>query len=402
MRAMSPANTVLRLESTVNNEDATDNQQTVANQEATALQGAVSSQVSVASQMAIASDRYRSVATLPRKRGTPNGSKNKRKQDQTAVDKPTSKRARKPGTGSKHRRSLDTAMIVETVQLAPTDSTESTTVATTHPGTVANQPAAIECQVPATPTPAHTSVPLQPQSADSSAVAARQIATADVARGNNSQPITTPPPSHSSRRITSGQSPSITALYVNTLVAFAPAKERWVTSKKYVGVDNAFIIGRVCRVVKGLYQVMWVDSQFQSNVENLTLSMVQRGNTNYSALHGHATGPGWGSLCAVDLGEPITFPSPAPISTNLSRSSIGSSRNRMETPPGRISPTLWWIERPSYPRTVSLEKSAKISTTARSAEVGDSGDARDVCGATSNASSDSGSKPSGACAAVIG
>ncbi|KAG3007635.1 hypothetical protein PC129_g12499 [Phytophthora cactorum] len=53
---MSPANTVLRLESTVNNEDATDNQQTVANQEATALQGAVSSQVSVASQMAIASE----------------------------------------------------------------------------------------------------------------------------------------------------------------------------------------------------------------------------------------------------------------------------------------------------------------------------------------------------------
>ncbi|KAG3238386.1 hypothetical protein PI124_g16658 [Phytophthora idaei] len=309
-------------QSTVNNEEATDNQQTVANQETTALQGAVSSQVSVASQMTIASKNADAcqatainlegaVATLPRKRGRPKGSKNKRKQDQTAVDKPTSKRARKPENGSKHRRSLDNAMIGETVQLAPTDSTEFTTVATTHPGTVSNQPAAIECQGPATPTLAHTSVPLQPQLADSSAVAARQIATADVARGNNSQPITALPPAHSSRRITSGQSPSITVLYVNTLVAFAPAKEGWVTSKKYVGVGNAFIIGRVCRVAEGLYQVRWVDSQFQSNVENLTLSMVQRGNTNYSALHGHATGPGWGSLCAVDLGERVEIDEPA-------------------------------------------------------------------------------------------
>ncbi|KAG3245128.1 hypothetical protein PI124_g10126 [Phytophthora idaei] len=180
-------------QSAVNNEEATDNQQTVANQETTALQGAVSSQVSVASQMAIASKNAvacqatdtnleGAVATLPRKRGRPKGSKNKRKQDQTAVDKPTSKRARKPGNGSKHRRGLDTAMIGETVQLAPTDSTESTTVATTHPGTVSNQPAAIECQGTATPTLAHTSVPLQPQLADSSAVAAKQIATADVAR----------------------------------------------------------------------------------------------------------------------------------------------------------------------------------------------------------------------------
>ncbi|KAG3026479.1 hypothetical protein PC120_g5913 [Phytophthora cactorum] len=251
------------------------------------------------------------VATLPRKRGRPKGSKNKRKQDQTAVDKPTSKRARKPGNGSKPRRSLETAMIGETVQLAPTDSTEFTTVATTHPGTVSNQPAAIECQAPATPMLAHTGVPLQPQLADSSAVAARQIATADVDLGNNSQPITTLPPVHSSRRITSGQSPSITALYVNTLVAFAPAKEGWVTSKKYVGVGNAFIIGKVCRVAKGLYQVRWVDSQFQSNVENLTLSMVQRGNTNYSAPHGHATGPGWGRLCAVDLGERVEIDEPA-------------------------------------------------------------------------------------------
>ncbi|KAF1794083.1 hypothetical protein GQ600_24583 [Phytophthora cactorum] len=252
-------------------------------------------------------------------------------------------------------------MIGETVQLAPTDSTESTTVATTHPGTVSNQPAAIECQGPATPTLAHTSVPLQPQSADSSAVAARQIATADVARAYHY--------SATSTQLSSNHIRAITFNYCAVREhpgGFRTGKKGWVTSKKYVGVGNAFIIGRVCRVVKGLYQVRWVDSQFQSNVENLTLSMVQRGNTNYSALHGHATGPGWGSLCAVDLGE------------------------RDGNTPGRISPTLWWIERPSYPRTVSLETSAKISTTARSAEVGDSGDARDVRGATSNASSDSG------------
>ncbi|KAG2764264.1 hypothetical protein PC116_g17992 [Phytophthora cactorum] len=39
--------------------------------------------------------------------------------------------------------------------------------------------------------------------------------------------------------------------------------------------------------------------------------MVQRGYTNYTALHGHATGPGWGSLCAVDLGERVKIDEPA-------------------------------------------------------------------------------------------
>ncbi|KAG2908626.1 hypothetical protein PC116_g14596 [Phytophthora cactorum] len=138
-----------------------------------------------------------------------------------------------------------------------------------------------------------------------------QATKADAVLGNDSQSITTPPQAHSSRPITSKQSPSITALYVNLLVAFTPAKEGWTTSKKYAAAGKAFIIGRVCRVVTGLCQVRRVDSQFQSNVENLTLNMVQRGNPNYTVLHGQVTGLGWGSLCTVDPGERVEIDDPA-------------------------------------------------------------------------------------------
>ncbi|KAE9043503.1 hypothetical protein PR001_g5769 [Phytophthora rubi] len=41
----------------------------------------------------------------------------------------------------------------------------------------------------------------------------------------------------------------------DTLVAFSPAKEGRATTKKYDGVGKAYIVGRVCRFVKGLYQV---------------------------------------------------------------------------------------------------------------------------------------------------
>ncbi|KAF1777455.1 hypothetical protein GQ600_17087 [Phytophthora cactorum] len=148
-------------------------------------------------------------------------------------------------------------------------------------------PTASECQGSTPPALAHTSVLLKPQSADSSAVAVRQTATADIARGNDSQPITTPSPAHSSRRITSGQSSSITALYVNTLVAFTPAKEGWVTSKNGEGL----VSGEVGRL--------------SVPVECGELDVEYGGNTNYSALYGQATGPEWGSVCPVDHGARV-------------------------------------------------------------------------------------------------
>ncbi|POM57922.1 LOW QUALITY PROTEIN: Transposase [Phytophthora palmivora] len=76
--------------------------------------------------------------------------------------------------------------------------------------------------------------------------------------------------------------------------------------KKYAGVGNAYLVGRVCRVLKqSLFQIMWLDSQFQNHVEMLNLSTVQRGNASYRSLHGNTTSVGWSRLCAVDDGEDV-------------------------------------------------------------------------------------------------
>ncbi|GMF38428.1 unnamed protein product [Phytophthora fragariaefolia] len=56
---------------------------------------------------------------------------------------------------------------------------------------------------------------------------------------------------------------------------------------------------------KSLFQVNWLDSQFQKHVETLNLSTVQHGNANYRSLQGHSTGLGWGRLCTVDDGGEV-------------------------------------------------------------------------------------------------
>ncbi|KAL3661211.1 hypothetical protein V7S43_013818 [Phytophthora oleae] len=101
--------------------------------------------------------------------------------------------------------------------------------------------------------------------------------------------------------------PSVLSTYVDALVAFSPAKEGFITQKKkYIGVGSAYLVGRVYRVLKQpLFQINWLDSQFQNNVETLNLSTVQRGKANYRSLHGRSTGVGWGRLCAVGDGEEV-------------------------------------------------------------------------------------------------
>ncbi|KAG3002463.1 hypothetical protein PC128_g18047 [Phytophthora cactorum] len=104
--------------------------------------------------------------------------------------------------------------------------------------------------------------------------------------------------------------PLIPDMYVDTLVAFAPEKEGWTkrqnTKDKYIGVGSAYLVGRVCRIVKGaMFQAQWLDSQYQNKDEHLDLSMIQRGNANYRFLHGGSTRVGWSHLCAVDEGENI-------------------------------------------------------------------------------------------------
>ncbi|GMF23297.1 unnamed protein product [Phytophthora fragariaefolia] len=82
--------------------------------------------------------------------------------------------------------------------------------------------------------------------------------------------------------------PVIPDLYIDTLVAFSPAKEGWMPRKthKYVGVGNAYLVGRVCRIMKRtLFQIQWLDPQYQNHVESLNLRMIQRGNGNCRSLH---------------------------------------------------------------------------------------------------------------------
>ncbi|EEY65531.1 uncharacterized protein PITG_03026 [Phytophthora infestans T30-4] len=67
-------------------------------------------------------------------------------------------------------------------------------------------------------------------------------------------------------------------VYVDKLVAFSPEKDRWMKAKVYRPIGTAYIIGRVYRLVKkgknaSLFQIRWLDSQFQSAVEHISVGM---------------------------------------------------------------------------------------------------------------------------------
>lgn len=73
-------------------------------------------------------------------------------------------------------------------------------------------------------------------------------------------------------------------------------------SKKIFGcVGTAYIVGRVVRRVKRasnghILQVMWLDTQFQNAVANLSVSVVQRGLENYQSLGQLSSNPAWRDL----------------------------------------------------------------------------------------------------------
>ncbi|ETO83916.1 hypothetical protein F444_02137 [Phytophthora nicotianae P1976] len=92
-------------------------------------------------------------------------------------------------------------------------------------------------------------------------------------------------------------------LYTNTLVAFSPSRERWMTQKKYKHVGTTYIIGRICRCVQKskqaplLFQLRWLDSQFQKHAESITVDLIQKGHHNYNLLTRELNQIGWRSLC---------------------------------------------------------------------------------------------------------
>eukprot|EP00644_Phytophthora_capsici_P019674 jgi/Phyca11/53355/gw1.807.1.1 len=65
-------------------------------------------------------------------------------------------------------------------------------------------------------------------------------------------------------------------LFLKRLVAFAPTKEPWMSKKIFGCVGTAYIVGRVVRRVNRasnghILQVMWLDTQFQNAVVNLSV-----------------------------------------------------------------------------------------------------------------------------------
>ncbi|KAL3662683.1 hypothetical protein V7S43_012526 [Phytophthora oleae] len=246
-------------------------------------------------------------AALFRKRGRPKGSRNKAKPTSSATptEEPTRQRGRPPGSKNKPKRNLDTALDEQ----VPSSSGLVTSAAarpSSHPseGSLADSSAGQYLAPQLPPVVAAVDIPAE--------VAARNTCLLSASTSNEGNTLdtqgqmSTPPPAATRPgRTVPGQSSSLSALYVNTLVAFSPTKEGWASSRKYIGVGSAYMVGMVCRLVKGLYQVSWLDSQFQFHVENMSLAMIQRGNTNYSSLHARENGPGWSRLCAVDSGESV-------------------------------------------------------------------------------------------------
>ncbi|POM67392.1 Hypothetical protein PHPALM_16621 [Phytophthora palmivora] len=110
-------------------------------------------------------------------------------------------------------------------------------------------------------------------------------------------------------------------LYVDSLVAFTPTKERWMVTKilkPVLGqVGNSYIVGRVCkRTAKKktvLYEIRWLDSLFQNQVHLVEIGVVQRGIENYWLLTRTTSTakPTWNALITVPENE--SLPSDATI-----------------------------------------------------------------------------------------
>ncbi|KAG2770762.1 hypothetical protein PC129_g11599 [Phytophthora cactorum] len=72
-------------------------------------------------------------------------------------------------------------------------------------------------------------------------------------------------------------------------------------SKHYRPVGTAFMVGRVCRrPLRGkfasLFEIRWLDSQFQLAVEHVSIGLVQCAVENYALLTRQKSNPDWQEL----------------------------------------------------------------------------------------------------------
>ncbi|KAE9335048.1 hypothetical protein PF008_g13675 [Phytophthora fragariae] len=102
-------------------------------------------------------------------------------------------------------------------------------------------------------------------------------------------------------------------VYVDSLVAYTPAKEKWLMTKKlaptFGQVGTAYIVGRVCRrfIEKKLvlYEIRWLDSLFQKHTHSDKIGVLQRGIENYRVLSRSTSKPTWSALNTTPDGEDL-------------------------------------------------------------------------------------------------
>uniref|UniRef100_H3H8E0 PiggyBac transposable element-derived protein domain-containing protein n=1 Tax=Phytophthora ramorum TaxID=164328 RepID=H3H8E0_PHYRM len=99
-------------------------------------------------------------------------------------------------------------------------------------------------------------------------------------------------------------------VYMNKLVAFTPERETWMKSKLYRPIGPAYIVGRVCRrPMRGkfasLFEIRWLDTQFQNAVEHVSVGCVQSGVENYKELTRLKDNPDWQGLVTGDADDDI-------------------------------------------------------------------------------------------------
>jgi hypothetical protein len=99
-------------------------------------------------------------------------------------------------------------------------------------------------------------------------------------------------------------------VYLHKLVAFSPEREDWMRSKHYRPVGTAYIVGRICRrPMRGkfasLFEIRWLDSQFQIKVKHVSVGCAQCGIENYEELTRSKANPGWHQLVTGDADDDI-------------------------------------------------------------------------------------------------
>ncbi|POM76086.1 LOW QUALITY PROTEIN: Transposase [Phytophthora palmivora] len=99
---------------------------------------------------------------------------------------------------------------------------------------------------------------------------------------------------------------------LDKLVVFAPEMEPWMKSKQYRQVGTAYIVGRVCRrPMRGkfasLFEIRWLDSQFQNAVERVSVGIMQHGVENYAALTRLKDSPDWQELVSGGADDDINI-----------------------------------------------------------------------------------------------